>query len=724
MNQNRATKLFTDTMIPRAGTASRIRYNRENLISAEVADELNTYRTWGEFTAFAEIYTPEYDKDGNEVTDENTPIGAPATRSIFNKSGAVLLGNTSFSNPTEGSSDYRVSHNVPLIDAPNNRIRQRNATACSVRDLVQASEQGLMGQATYSYSDFMYCKWLGLMPNTYMVTLRRFPLPVEDFISSIGTSSSIDDQTLSNQYPSIGCMVTWMGTPGNEMNNILKYSVSMPYEFKEMQEEDDIAGGAEEHGGVLNTMANALNASYRARYAEGMVGAGLNGYIGNVLNGMSRSAGGGGSTSGSSGTGVLGKALGKAGSGLGALGKMGFGFGLGGPPYRYKDLMFARDRHKIYGPVDVIKGVYSRGKSGIKFDQKITLTFDYEMRSYDGINQKQAFLDLLSNILNVIYTTGTFWGGGYRIIGQPQNDIFTSLNIFKSGGDTSFTGMVNTLWGDAKNLFNKLGGQQRLNNLTSNAQSDIQTVREEGFGAGLRQVGERMLSNSGNFLQNALNILNGVGGMLLGGWLNKLGRPHLQFVNSLLSPAPTGFWHLMIGNPRDPIMSLGNMIITSANIEHYGPLGIDDFPTGLKVTVELERGKPRDIRDIERMYMKGSDRIYVSMGEKVMDMYKYAKEYKGSGTTVYGSDGQNADLAATEPAQTVRTGDGTAAIDPSSSQSSESIMQEAQILMKYFGTSSPDSIIVTATEQESGSQRLKSPAGTGDQGSGGGIMAI
>ena len=121
--------------------------------------------------------------------------------------------------------------------------------------------------------------------------------------------------------------------------------------------------------------------------------------------------------------------------------------------------------------------------------------------------------------------------------------------------------------------------------------------------------------------------MNQLGGMLIGGMLNNFGRPQKQLVNSLLSPAPVGFWHLTIGNPHHPIMSLGNMILKNTTIEHYGPLGLDDFPTGIRVTCELERGKSRDIRDIEKIYMHGNDRIYTSMGPKVFDMYEHSQEY-------------------------------------------------------------------------------------------------
>ena len=67
--------------------------------------------------------------------------------------------------------------------------------------------------------------------------------------------------------------------------------------------------------------------------------------------------------------------------------------------------------------------------------KKLSLVFEYELRSYNGINPKQAMLDLLSNILNVTYTTGTFWGGGYKGFAAHQSNIFANLNVFKKHGN-------------------------------------------------------------------------------------------------------------------------------------------------------------------------------------------------------------------------------------------------------------------------------------------------
>jgi hypothetical protein len=65
----------------------------------------------------------------------------------------------------------------------------------------------------------------------------------------------------------------------------------------------------------------------------------------------------------------------------------------------------------------------------------------------------------------------------------------------------------------------------------------------------------------------------------------------------------------MIGNPRAPILSMGNLIIENTQIEHTGPLGIDDFPTQLTVTVTLKHAKSRDMVEIQKMYTGGLSSI-------------------------------------------------------------------------------------------------------------------
>ena len=145
-------------------------------------------------------------------------------------------------------------------------------------------------------------------------------------------------------------------------------------------------------------------------------------------------------------------------------------------------------------------------------------------------------------------------------------------------------------------------------------------------------------------------------------------------------------------------MSMGNMILKNTTISHYGPLGLDDFPTGIKVVCELTRGKVRDIRDIEKLYMHGNDRIYTSMSEKVLDMYKHSAEYRGDNGILK----DNASYY-----------DGNSDTEPSKKPNSDMKNNMDKVLKKYFGHSNQTSILIAAREQENGSvgKKKKGTAG-------------
>ena len=607
-----------------------IKYNREQLLSAETASELNTYLNFGVFPTFADTYIPKYNSEDNSI--EKDDVGTPGVRSIFNRAGAIIVGSTKgeynmdvSKGDVNNTHAWRIANNVPLMDSPEARKRIKKTSGCSIKELVEASSKGLMGQETYAYSDFMYCKHLGKVSNNYLVTLRRFPLPVDDYIGSRGE----DDETLlksaSKQSACIGCMVTWMGVSGNELSNILKYSYNMPFKF-ETAEFQDAQAGADENTTKLSGMFAMFDSKYRAQYQAGYAGE-----AGNImLNPIMQSFG------------VK-------------------GFEAGNAPY--KGLAGFRDtKSKVYGPIDSVRSTYVRADQGLTFEQRISLTFEYELRSYNGINGKQAMLDLISNILNVTYTTGSFWGGGYKGFAAHQSNIFANLEIFKARG--GFTNFVDAFSNDLSNI----GGK----------------------------VKENVAANGGVW-ETIKKLANNLGGMMMSGLLNKLGRPQKAMYNALLSPAPIGFWHVTIGNPKKPIMSIGNMVITNVSIEHNGPLGIDDFPTGLKVIVELDRGKPRDLRDIEKLYMHGTDRIYSSMSDKVFDMYKNSEIYKQN----------KGDLSNYNPVSNIAT------INiPADSKSKPTIKIDnydklSGSLLKYFGTTDAYAIYVPAAEQEYGSGKKK-----------------
>jgi hypothetical protein len=81
---------------------------------------------------------------------------------------------------------------------------------------------------------------------------------------------------------------------------------------------------------------------------------------------------------------------------------------------------------------------------------------------------------------------------------------------------------------------------------------------------------------------------------------------------------------------------MGNLIITDCELKLNGPLGLDDFPTEINLTVTLKHATPRDSTDIQRMFTKGRHSIYSKIGNSK----NYSVNALGSTKNFNGADGQ------------------------------------------------------------------------------------
>lgn len=542
---------------------SGFKMDRLDILDNDVAFQLNTYRNWGDVDLMIDPFPADGEgSDGGYAITGTAKDGKPGvtvpakgTKALFNNVHGVYY-----------SSTLRRRNNMPMIDTKENRELLRNEGDCTIKSLVENSGKGRLGRAVYTYADFMYCKELGRVSNNYLVTLRRFPSPCGDtvlFVDPDNPAETDPEEGLQQHAPDVGRMVTWMGVSGNEMGNILKYNYKMPFREVNSEIQEFSGGGDDSSAGPLGALLNGTSKQYRQYMIDGRGGDHSARYVGQLLEGRHP----------------------KLGAFIGSNG--------GGATYSNASWRGFRDRNKVYGNFDLIKKTTLRGYDGLDFNQSITLTFDYELRSYDGINTKAAFLDLLANILTVTYTTGTFWGGGYRMTsGSPQSNVFANLPIFKMAQKGQLNS-VGDLYDGVVNSLESIWGQ---------------ISQGEGILGAIKNLGSSLFS------------------MFTGAALNALGRPTRVALNSLLTPAPTGLWHLTIGNPMHPIMVIGNLILDNTEIEHYGPLGLDDFPTGLRVTCTLHHGKPRDTSLIENMYVLGHSRVYIPIGTEIDKLYESASE--------------------------------------------------------------------------------------------------
>jgi len=149
--------------------------------------------------------------------------------------------------------------------------------------------------------------------------------------------------------------------------------------------------------------------------------------------------------------------------------------------------------------------------------------------------------------------------------------------------------------------------------------------------AGITKRLDSLTGGAGLSLEGIGNAAKNIGGNLMakiaGGALDDMGRPDPSAMNgiqSLLSGADTGEWHLTVGNPMNPIIQVGNLVLDKTEVKVHGALGLDDFPTKLDVTCTLKPARPRDLIDVMSMFHRGG-RTYLTnppVGQKFTGQQK------------------------------------------------------------------------------------------------------
>ena len=480
---------------------------------------------------------------------------------------------------------------------------------CSIDTLVKLSEHratSLVGQkeaiselgvAKYRYIDFMFCRDLGKIPNNHLLTLRKFTRPVGDNINTRLPKS--DTPYNFNQSMDVGRLVTWFGNGDNKLEDIIKYNYAATFKQFDSKIQEVESHEDDESTGIIGKLVNTINPKYNQAMSQGRTGA---------HNFISQLGGRYLSTSYAN-------------------------FARGGQ-YERHEIFTPYDHNKVYEPKNTIQSTHVyEGK--LTFSQEFTIKFSYKLRAYDNINPRAAFLDLIGNILAVTYRSGTFWGGSRMFRGAPPNKVGTAkVNAFLDrtfdtlggignnllSGNLDIGGTLGSIWGAVKQIASDAFNTAKslaLGNTSTKGKSPLQVI-----GAIVKHTG----------------LWSGVQGMIKNG----LGRPAVYALDSLLTGDNVGLWHLTIGNPRNPIMSIGNLIIDKSEITQSGPLGLDDFPTDLMVSVSLKHGRPRDSAEIQKMYTKGSGPIYTPLGAKAAsNFYKLTSTKYSANITINDNDKEN-----------------------------------------------------------------------------------
>ena len=312
-------------------------------------------------------------------------LGIPVsgTASIFNPLYVFRYAKFSATNGSKYSQDLHKDVNPivksangsspPLTLLNNSREIVENPTASQLVKWSQETGNQNLGASTiapapFQWNDFLWCKWYGKIPNNRLLTLRRYPIPVEDNLQ-------LNPGNKGPLVPLAQAVSWWGGESGNALSSIL--GINYGFNWRSINADvTDVTGNEVTFDGVLDAF-------------------GISNELGRKLL-----------------TGILYEDPDNQFAMLGEYER--------GLQEWVKDSYGDRGQYwnRVLGPVNVINSTQIRER-GYSFSNDITVKFTYSLRSYNGINPKIAMLDLISNFLALTYNKAEFWGGAYRYFKKP-----------------------------------------------------------------------------------------------------------------------------------------------------------------------------------------------------------------------------------------------------------------------------------------------------------------
>lgn len=540
-------------------------------------------------TATAGVSTPAYEiqarnKDGK--LDDAVKAAKSITEKLVNDADKMYTGVASILNPYAYTRLYGSKGGEFLVDSISRRKYYEidgddsghYAKNPTTSNIIKWAALDSLGRHNYQYQDFVFCKYWNKIPNNRLITLRRFASPTYDNLNF----PVKDDQGAITMHP-IATALTYFGEgTNNTLSEILKFTAGYGWE--------DAIGDVWDVAGQAPSMEKVEKATAWNK----------------VL---------------SQGVSTMGTVLGLFGENTGE-GNPNFDFNAvkGLPPDPYSSGPYS---NRILGPVNKISKVKKRDNKGLHFSMPgLTLKFDYVARPVGNINPKAALLDCLANFLTLGYSSAVWFGGSHRFMIDPTTYPFTDNKARQALWEGKLLGENGAARLLVKNykekmkegLDNKTGVGNIFGTLADTAASLMGDLfKSMGLGGknGIMGSVTNWLSGRGGSNEKAKSMATNIEQMVASSIQAKVGQvPYLDKMYSILTGEPTGDWHLVIGNPMNPIAEIGNLICKDISITFSDELGPDDFPIGFTATINLEHAMERDRDGIEAMFNKGAGRIY------------------------------------------------------------------------------------------------------------------
>jgi len=288
-----------------------------------------------------------------------------------------------------------------------------------------------------------------------------------------------------------------------------------------------------------------------------------------------------------------------------------------------------------FGNPDVLQEAATRAISpdtgyGLKSTMTMTLKTGYEQKYIGDIDPGSAMQDIIRNLTRMGTSDTVFFGNKDSDVLNELRNATTKNTLdawwtFIMSVMTAFINAISNLFKQLKSAFEKKTDEEK----TEEKKTD-EEIYEERMGRNKTKTDKTktdkttdkkldIVTSIGNKFKNIPkedrkkdddgNLIGVAIQTILASTVAKWKWP-LKGGLGVITGENTTPWHLTIGNPYSPFVSLGNIKVDDVNIKFKNELGYNDIPTRLETEIKISLGRNLGGQEIFAMFNNGYKRVY------------------------------------------------------------------------------------------------------------------
>ena len=231
---------------------------------------------------------------------------------------------------------------------------------------------------------------------------------------------------------------------------------------------------------------------------------------------------------------------------------------------------------------------------GQESSMNLTLKTSYEQKFVGDIDPGAAFLDIIENLTRM----GT----------RETLYIFTgSSGILEALRNANSTGTVENWWTFIKTLLD--GFITAIGTIFTEISKQFSSLKLTET-----KSSESLVNTNGvNVITDLVKGVSSIGeGFLQSVLASTVSKWRFALAGSIgvMTGESTTPWHITLGNPSSPTVSLSNVKITSVEVKLKNEMGFNDMPTKIDVTINVSLGRNLGAQEIFSMFNNGYQRSY------------------------------------------------------------------------------------------------------------------